>query len=198
MKEPEDAQRLEAYLPRELLTRFGETVDEAAYAARGAVARYIRTLATLDAETLSQPISPGKWSPIGFTDHLRKVTQIHIADIRLVMSGGRATRPVPGLIDDEGRLIVTVPGAEPGPELELASLAPALLAVTAELIESVRFTVENGHEGKIVHVNPYFGELTPIGCLQLCAAHAHHHRKRHLLPLGRAQREAPPSTQGEQ
>ena len=125
------AKPLSQPLPRELLTRFGETFDEAAGAAREAVERYVTTLLTLEEEALSKPVSPGRWSPLGFTDHLRKVTNIHVSDIRFVMAGGKATRRELGAIDAEGRLVVTIPGAEPGPVADVSQLVAELRAAAA-------------------------------------------------------------------
>lgn len=178
------AERLKQYLPLEHLTRYGETVDAVEESATKAVAGFLLALDALPDAVRSAPVAPGKWSPDGFGDHLVKVTEIYLADVRRVAAGGEASRHEPGMIDERGNMVVTVEGAQPDPDLDPTVTGEDLRRATAELVRSVREAEAVGLAATVVHVNPYFGELTPLRCLQLAAAHAVYHRKRHLEPLG--------------
>ncbi len=178
------AERLRQYLPKEHLTRSGTTVDAVEESATKAVADFLVALTALPAAVRGAPVAPGKWSPDGFADHVARANHIYLADIERVAAGGEASRHEPGIIDERGNMVLTVPGAEPDPTRDAATLDEDLRTVTAELARAVRKAEAAGFAQAVVHVNPYFGELTPLGCLQIAAAHAVYHRKRHLEPLG--------------
>lgn len=178
------ADRLKQYLPQEQLTRFGTTVEAVEESATKAVADFLAALDALPASARITPVAPGKWSPDGFADHVGRANAIYLADIESVLAGGEPTRHEPGIIDERGNMVLTVPGAEPDPARDPATLDEYLRAVTTELAQAVRKAEAAGFAQAVVHVNPYFGELTPLACLQIAAAHAVYHRKRHLEPVG--------------
>ena len=179
------ARQIDEYFPRALLARFGGTLPEATTAAGDAVERFIAVLLRLDQGVLTRPVAPGKWTPLGYTEHMTRVTDIWSHDIASVMTGGAPERHPKGAVDAEGNLLVTVPGAEPctGDGRPAAELVAELRSATERLGELARNAEQSGFGAAVVHVNPYFGELTPLGCMQLAATHAHHHRKRHLAGL---------------
>ncbi|MBX3144300.1 MAG: DinB family protein [Trueperaceae bacterium] len=177
------AERLKQYLPHEHLMRYGDTVDAVEKSATKAVADFLSLLEALPDAVRAAPVAPGKWSPDGFGDHLVKVTEIYLADVRRVAAGGEASRHEPGIMDDRGNMVVTVEGAQPDPGRDPALLGKDLRRATAELVSFVREAEAAGLGSTVVHVNPYFGELTPLKCLQLAAAHAVYHRKKHLESL---------------
>jgi hypothetical protein len=181
--------QIEQYFPRELLERYGSTVEEAGAEATKAVDGVLGRLEALTPEQLEQPVAPGKWTPTEVVDHLHRVTLLYLEGLEQAANGGQPERHERGFIGDDGALMALIPGAEPVPGRSAAEAAADLRASTARLIEAAGAA---GSAASVVHVNPYFGELSPLGVVQMAALHARHHRKRHLDHLVEPGEEAQP------
>ncbi len=175
--------QIEEYFPSELLERFGSNVDEAAAAAVKATEGVIAVLEGLDGAQLGAPVAPGKWTPLEVADHLHRVTLLYIDGIERVAQGEEAVRHERGWVTEDGALKVLLPGAEPGAGLTLEGVVADLRASTQALVAAAKEAEAAGFADAVVHVNPYFGELTPLGTVRMAALHARHHRKRHLDAL---------------
>lgn len=175
--------QVEEYFPRALLERYGATVAEAGVEAARAVEGVIALLEALPAPRLSEPVAPGKWTPLEVADHLHRVTLLYLDGIVAARRGERPVRHERGWMADDGALTALLPGAEPRPDVDLATVARDLRSSTAALVEAAAEAVAAGAGESVCHVNPYFGELSPLGVVQMAALHARHHRKRHLDPL---------------
>ena len=169
--------QIERYFPRELLERYGSTVEEAGAEAMKAVDGVLGRLNDLTPEQLVQPVAPGKWTPTEVVDHLHRVALLYLEGLEQVAQGGKPERHELGFIGDDGALKALLPGAEPVSGRSAAEVATDLRASTARLIEAAGAAAP---ETGVVHVNPYFGELSPVGVVQMADLHARHHRKRHL------------------
>jgi len=86
-------------------------------------------------------------------------------------------------VTDDGGL-VSVPEGEPVAGRSRAELERDLRTSTAALVDAVHRAVAAGAADRVSHVNPYFGPLTPLGCLQMAAVHARHHSRKHLAAAG--------------
>lgn len=175
--------QIKEYFPRSLLERYGLSVAEAHSSAVKAVDEFITRLEQLEAATLEAPVAPGKWSPLEVADHLHRATLLFIAGVEGATRGEEPRRHEKGSIAPDGALEVQVPGAAPISGRSLLDVSTDLRDSTATLARAVRAANVQGAEERVAQVNPYFGELTPLGCLQMAALHARHHRKRHLDPL---------------
>lgn len=185
--------QIEEYFPRELLERYGSTLEAAGAEAMKAVDGVIGRLEALAPEQLSQPVAPGKWTPLEVADHLHRVTLLYIDGLEQATRGEPPVRHERGFVAADGALLAQVPGAEPVPGRGLAEVGADLRASTTALTEAAAAAVAAGAEDSVAHVNPYFGELTPLATVQMAALHARHHRKRHLDHLTV---DAPPAAGG--
>jgi hypothetical protein len=175
--------QIEEYFPRALLERYGATVAEAGTKAARVVDGVITCLEALPAERLKEPVAPGKWTPLEVADHLHRVTLLYLDGVMAARRGEEPVRHERGWITDDGGLAALLPGAEPRPGVDLAMVTRDLRASTAALLEAAADAVAAGASERVCHVNPYFGELTPLGVVQMSALHARHHQRRHLDPL---------------
>jgi len=171
--------QIEAYFPHDLLLRQGVTVDDAELSLWRAVDRFLLDLSSVDEERLHVPLSEGGWSPAQYADHLYRVTLLYVAGVEQAMRGEAPAEFERGWVTASGGLI-SPPGGEPVAGREPAVLERDLRAGTSTLIDTVRHAVAGGAAERVAHVNPYFGPLTPLGCLQMAAVHAVHHVRKHL------------------
>src|SRR5690606_30139065 len=86
-----------------------------------------------------------------------------------------------GWLTDSGGL-VSLPQGEPVAGRSRSELEHDLRSSTAALVVAASRALAGGAADRVAHVNPYFGPLTPLGCLQMAAVHARHH-SRHLAEI---------------
>ncbi len=175
--------QIEEYFPRSLLERYGLNMTEAHASAVAAIESVIAQLELLEAPTLLAPVAPGKWSPLEVADHLYRATLLFIDGVEGAARGEVPHHHDKGSVAADGALEAQVPGAAPVPGRSLQEVRNDLRTSTSDLAQAVSAAHEQGAAERVAQVNPYFGELTPLGCLQMAALHARHHRKRHLDPL---------------
>lgn len=178
--------QIKEYFPHSLLERYGISVDEAHASAVAAIDGVIAQLEILDAATLEAPVAPGKWSPLEVADHLHRATLLYIDGVEGATRGETPRHHDKGSVAADGALEAQVPGVAPVSGRSLQEVRDDLRASTALLARAVSKAQEQGASQRVAQVNPYFGELTPLGCLQMAALHARHHRKRHLDALSAA------------
>lgn len=171
--------QIEEYFPQALLERHGMTVDEVEPSLERAVERFIEELVGLDDERLHAPITEGGWSPAQYADHLYRVTLLYTEGVRRAARGEAAVEYERGWVTASGGL-VSPPEGEPLEGRGRTELEYDLRSSTAALIDAVHQAVAGGAADRVSHVNPYFGPLTPLGCLQMAAVHARHHSRKHL------------------
>lgn len=171
--------QIEEYLPRELLERKGLTLEEAERSVRYALDTFIEELESLSEEQAARPLKEGGWSPAQYADHLYRVHLLYLRSIELAIRGEAAVRYPRGLLTPDGGLI-TVPEGEPVAGRPRHELVSDLRSSATELVAAARTAVAAGAGERVCHVNPYFGELTALGCLQMAAVHARHHSRRHM------------------
>lgn len=174
--------QIEEYFPQALLQRHGTTIDEAAQSAVRAVERFIEELAGVRQERLHVPIMEGGWSPAQYADHLYRVTLLYVEGVEKAARGEAVVEYERGWLTDSGGL-VSMPEGEPVAGRSRAELERDLRSSTAALVEAVHRAVAGGAAERVSHVNPYFGPLTPLGCLQMAAVHARHHSRTHLTAV---------------
>lgn len=175
--------QIEEYFPAAVLERHGLTVTDAEQSLWRAVERFVEDLAATHEELLHAPVDEGRWSPAQYADHLYRVTLLYIAGVEAVASGAAAFAYAKGWITDSGGL-VSPPEGEPVAGRSRAELEHDLRSSTSALVDAVHRAVAAGAGDRVAHVNPYFGPLTPLGCLQMAAVHARHHSRNHLVAAG--------------
>lgn len=172
--------QIEEYFPQALLQRHGLTVEEAEQSLKRAVERFIEDLAGVSEEQLHTPIGEGRWNPAQYADHLYRVTLLYVEGVERAASGEAATvEHERGWVTDSGGL-VSLPEGEPVAGRSRAELEHDLRSSTTALVDAVHLALAGGAADRVTHVNPYFGPLTPLGCLQMAAVHARHHSRNHV------------------
>jgi hypothetical protein len=86
-----------------------------------------------------------------------------------------------GWLRNDGRMI-TMAEAEPAAGRDRAELIADLRSATGRLVTAAERSGALGRLDQVCHINPYFGALTVLECVQLAAVHARHHADRHLGP----------------
>lgn len=167
------------YFPQALLLRQGTTVDDAEASLTRAVERFLSDLAAVDDALLHAPVDGDGWSPAEYADHLYRVTLLYLHGVEGAARGEEPVVYERGWRTDSGGL-VSPPGGEPLSGRGREELADDLRSGSAALVAAVRRAVADGAGERVSHVNPYFGPLTPLGCLQMAAVHAVHHSRTHL------------------
>ena len=175
--------QIEEYLPLTVLQRQGSTVEEARLSLERAVERFIEDLVAVGEERLHAPIGEGRWGPAQYADHLYRVTLLYVDGVEAAARGEAPVEHAKGWITASGGL-VSLPEGEPLAGRSRAALEHDLRSSTTALIDAVHRAVAAGAADRVSHVNPYFGPLTPIGCLQMAAVHARHHSRNHLRAVG--------------
>ncbi len=173
-------EQIKEYYSQAPLRQFGDTVAAAGEQVEAAVEGVIARLEALGPEALRTPVAPGKWTPLGVADHLQRVTDVYAYSLRRVMRGQEPLRTEKGFIAQDGGLVVNIPEVEPGDDLTLEGVAAALRSSTRKLIEVAKAAEADGLADVVANTNPFFGELTPLGSVQMAALHARHHIRRHL------------------
>ncbi len=177
-------ERIKDYYPQAPLRQFGGSVAIASAQLVAVVDDVIARLEALDGQTLHTPVAVGKWTPLGVADHLNRVTEFYAYSMNRVRKGGEPIRTEKGFIGADGGLIVDIPEVLPGENLELSGVVAALRGSTQKLIDAAFAAESEGLAGTVVNMNPFFGELTPLGTVQMAALHARHHIGKHLSAAG--------------
>lgn len=171
--------QIEEYFPRELLERKGSTLAEAELSMRRALDTFISEFESLTEEKAAAPLLEGSWSPAQYADHLYRVHLAYLDGIELAVRGEAAVQHPRGYLSADGGLL-TLPVGEPVAGRARGEIVDDLRSSAAELIAAARGAVTAGAGERVCHVNPYFGELTALGCLQMAAVHARHHSRKHM------------------
>lgn len=177
-------ERIKDFYPQVPLQQFGGTVAIASAQLVAAVDDVVARLEALDELTLNTPVAVGKWTPLGVADHLNRVTEFYAYSLNRVRKGGEPIRTEKGFIGADGGLVVDIPEVLPGENLELSSVVTALTSSTQKLIDAAVAAESEGLANTVVNMNPFFGELTPLGTVQMAALHARHHLGKHLSAGG--------------
>lgn len=177
-------ERIKDYYPQAPLRQFGGSVAVAGAQLAAAVDDVVARLEALDNLTLNSPVAVGKWTPLGVADHLNRVTEFYAYSLNRVRTGGEPIRTEKGFIGADGGLVVDIPEVLPGENLELAGVVVALRSSTQQLIDAAVVAESEGLADTVVNMNPFFGELTPLGTVQMAALHARHHIGKHLSAAG--------------
>jgi len=174
--------QIEEYFPQALLQRHGLTLEEVERSLERAVERFIDDLTGVREEQLHTPIGEGRWSPAQYADHLYRVTLLYVEGVERAARGEPTVEYERGWVTDSGGL-VSLPEGEPVAGRRRTELEHDLRSGTAALVDAVRQAVAGGAADRVAHVNPYFGPLTPLGCLQMATVHARHHSRNHLVAV---------------
>lgn len=177
--------QIERYFPRELLERQGATVEEAESSLWRALEAFITQFEGLAPERVARPLREGGWSLVEYADHLYRVHLVFLEGIELGVRGEPVVQHPRGFLSTTGGL-VTLPAGEPVAGRPPPEVISDLRTSATELIAGARQAVRAGAGDRVCHVNPYFGELTALGCLQMAAVHANHHRRQHLAKAAAA------------
>lgn len=176
--------QIEEYYPVAVLQRYVSTVAEVEPSLVRAVESFVAELVTIEEERLHAPIGEGRWSPAEYADHLYRVTLLYVEGVESAARGEAAVEYQKGWVTDSGGL-VSLPQGEPVAGRSLPELERDLRSSTTTLIAAVRQALADGATDRVSHVNPYFGPLTPLGCMQIATVHARHHSK-HLAEVNQA------------
>lgn len=166
-----------SYFPKSALAAEGVDIAVLERRLREVVVDFIAGLACLPQEVLRLPVSEGGWSPLEIADHLCLSNRLFADAVGGVARGGDALVWPRGVLTSGGTMVAhesSVPKDIPDSE----EVTDRLLTGADELIAQVRVAEKAGYGASVCFVNPYFGPLVAVECLQLAVVHvAHHHRQ---------------------
>ena len=158
------------HLPKDFLDKQGLTFSEVLKSLSAARDEFATRL---EQSALNTPVSEGNWSPTQISDHLN-TANIFFAKCLERRLQGKATITMPkGQITDDGRAIS--PAGEPRDGQTLLELLQAHQTAFEALEHHARTIEAQGLLETICVNQSFFGPLTNLEVLRLCAWHTRHH-----------------------
>jgi DinB superfamily len=161
---------IQEFLSKSFLERQGKTLEDVIESLQLAKAEFTTKLEQAD---LYEPVAVGKWTPAKIADHLNTANAFFAVCLERVVHNKTTPIMPKGQITEDGRAIN--PGQEPRANLGRADLQRnheiafraldryAKKLETPILLETICVT------------QSFFGELTTLEVLRLCAWHTRHH-----------------------
>ena len=167
---------IEAHFPKEFLARQGTTFADLERRLQQVSDAFVRALSEVGETDFYAPVAEGKWSPAKLTDHLVKANELFGRALENVIEGKEIIKMERGRVTDDGRPLS--PAAEeptadrPRPELTEA------FKETFEYLKTKGAQVKEADQlDRICVDQSFFGPMTGLEILQLCAWHVRHHTK---------------------
>jgi DinB superfamily len=158
------------YLSKAFLERQGISLDEVLKSLRLAQADFA---SKLERASLYEAVSAGKWTPAKISDHLSTSNAFFAACLERAINGKTPIKMPKGQLTDDGRPIN--PGQEPRANQTLSDLQQSH-QVAFEALERYAKKLETLELLETICVTQsFFGELTTLEVLRLCAWHTRHH-----------------------
>ncbi len=161
---------LQDYLPKTFLERQGKTLEQVLESLQNAKIEFSTKLGQAD---LFDPVAQGKWTPAKIADHLNTANSFFAVCLERAVKNKPAILMPKGHVTQDGRAIN--PGQEPRANVSREDLQQnheiSFEALTryAKKLETPQLL------DKICVTQSFFGELSTLEVLRLCAWHTRHH-----------------------
>lgn len=168
---------IDSYFSKSVLAAEGGDAVRLEYRLHAVVLAFSAELSNLSVDAVRRPVAEGGWSPLQIAAHLVLSNELFAQAVDQVADGGPVLKLPKGSLTSRGTMIAhhsTVPAGTDG---DAEQVLRSLVASSAELIGQVRRAIHVGEAERVCFVNPYFGALTAIECLQLAVVHVVHHQR---------------------
>ncbi len=167
---------LQEYLPKSFLERQGLTLAQVLESLSQARSDFA---SKLEQANLYESVIAGKWTPAKISDHLSTSNAFFAACLERAINGKTPIIMPKGRLTEDGRALN--PGQEPRANQTLANLQHGH-QVAFEALERYARVVETRDLLETICVTQsFFGPMTTLEVLRLCAWHTRHHAAQ-LLP----------------
>jgi DinB superfamily len=167
---------LQDYLSKTFLEQQGITLEEVLKSLHLAQTEFALRL---EQANLYEPVVAGKWTPAKIADHLSTSNAFFAACLERAISDKKPLVMPKGHLTDDGRPVN--PGQEPRANQTLADLQQSHQVAFEAFNRYAKKLEILGLLEKICVTQSFFGEMTTLEVLRLCAWHTRHHAAQ-LLP----------------
>jgi hypothetical protein len=167
---------IQDYLSKAFLEQQGTTLEQVLENLHNAK---IEFTAKLEQANLYEPVTEGKWTPAKIADHLNTANAFFAVCLERAIHDKKPLVMPKGHVTDDGRAIN--PGQEPRSNVSREDLQRNF-EITFEAFNRFAKKLETPElQMKICVTQSFFGELSTLEVLRLCAWHTRHHTAQ-LLP----------------
>ncbi len=167
---------LQDYLSKAFLEQQGVSLAQVFESLNGAKSEFTANLEQAD---LYEPAAAGKWTPAKIADHLNTANAFFAVCLERAVKDKPAIIMPKGHLTDDGRAIN--PGQEPRSNLSREDLQRNFEIAFEALMRYAKKLETPELQDKICVTQSFFGELSTLEVLRLCAWHTRHHAMQ-LLP----------------
>jgi hypothetical protein len=164
------------FLSKHFLEQQGKTLEEVLEQLESAKTEVSAKLAKAN---LYEPVTEGKWTPAKITDHLNSANAFFAVCLERAIHDKKPLVMPKGHVTQDGRAIN--PGQEPRANLSREDLQRNHEIAFEALTRYAKKLETPELQGKICVTQSFFGELSTLEVLRLCAWHTRHHAGQ-LLP----------------
>ncbi len=161
---------LQDYLPKAFLERQGIGLEQVLENLQLAKTEFTAKLEQAD---LYEPVTPGKWAPAKIADHLNTANAFFAVCLERALKNKPALVMPKGHVTEDGRALN--PGQEPRANLSRADLQRNHEIAFEALKRYAKKLEKPELLDTICVTQSFFGELTTLEVLRLCAWHTKHH-----------------------
>ncbi len=161
---------LQDYLSKTFLEQQGTTLEEVMESLNLARTDFATKLERAD---LYEPVATGKWTPAKIADHLNTANAFFAVCLERALKSKPAIVMPKGQVTNDGRAIN--PGQEPRANLSREDLQRNFEIAFEALMRYAKKLETSELIGKICVTQSFFGELSTLEVLRLCAWHTRHH-----------------------
>ena len=122
------------------------------------------------------PVAEGKWSPAELTDHLVKANELFGQALKNVLEDKAIVQMERGKVTDDGRPLSPT-AEEPTADRPRSALTEAFEETFEHLRTKGAQVKEVNQLDRVCIDQSFFGPMTGLETLQLCAWHVRHHTK---------------------
>jgi DinB superfamily len=167
---------IQDYLSKAFLDQQGITLEQVLESLHNAKTEFTTKL---EQANLYEPVAEGKWTPAKIADHLNTANAFFAVCLERAIHDKKPLVMPKGHVTNDGRAIN--PGQEPRANLSREDLQRNF-EITFEAFDRFAKKLELPElQMKICVTQSFFGELTTLEVLRLCAWHTRHHAAQ-LLP----------------
>jgi DinB superfamily len=167
---------IQDYLPKTFLEQQGIALEEVLKSLQLAKSEFTEKL---ERANLYEPVMEGKWTPAKIADHLNTANAFFAVCLERAIHDKKPLVMPKGHVTDDGRAIN--PGQEPRANLSREDLQRNF-EIAFEAFDRFAKKLETPElQTKICVTQSFFGELSTLEVLRLCAWHTRHHAAQ-LLP----------------
>ena len=167
---------IKSHFPKAFLARQGETFTELEERLRKVGEGFVTALSEVEDADFYTPVTESKWSPAELADHLVKANELFGRALENVLKGEDIIVMERGRVTDDGRPLSPA-AEEPDPDRPRSELVQAFEKTLRRLITAGSQVKDADRLGEVCVDQSFFGPMTGLENLQLCAWHIRHHTK---------------------